>query len=261
MKQKSNPNSKIKSGTKDLVWIWWTLFLIQNVICAFSAQPVSSLYDEEDKEKAVVQKGVDDVSNIRPLIWRYKMRDLKRDETVVCAIQIPEIEFVSLHDYIVDGKLDVTECSVAMKSKMFVRFYYTEGIQLGGRVGEKARDAHQKTEDRSTTILKQPSVVPGMPSEQDSASTDKRVVKNYPATTHHEMIEYRLKEKVQIHLIYRSIEMAFVEFKAFPFTIELRQNTLRGIEFQSEKLVEETNRSASDPAPKFPYPVERKLPF
>src|SRR4051812_38865778 len=49
---------------------------------------------------------------IRPLIWRYQ----NSDNDTLCAIPLGDIEFVALHDYCVDGKIDVLECTVTMKN-------------------------------------------------------------------------------------------------------------------------------------------------
>ena len=173
-----------------------------------------------------VQRGV-----IRTLTWRCKMDDL------ICFLPLAEIEFVALHEYTVDGKIIVLESTAVMKSKALVRFYYVEKIKptskdsfgdvLVQNLLERSAEAEERIKSQSPQIG---TLHPALASETDQ----QYVVKNYPVTTHTQIIEYRLKKKKNIQDIYKSLEIALVQFKAFPFVQQQQKEILEGIEFNKQ---------------------------
>lgn len=105
---------------------------------------------------------------------------------------------VSSCEYIVDGVARVNEVNIDTTGNMAVRFYYIEPmtpnspIGLGQSLINKAQDTLSEAADRTG---------------QDELW--KKVVKNYPATTHSHTIEYRVDSKNDLDKIFTSAEQAF----------------------------------------------------
>ena len=116
----------------------------------------------------------------------------------VFMVSIPSICSVSTHEYVVDGVARVTELTVGTNSAVVARFYYLEPmvpkspISLGQSVIDKAQQYAQEGASRT-----------GM------EEVWKKVVKNYPTTTHAHTVEYRLDSADQIKLLQQSLEAAW----------------------------------------------------
>jgi len=105
---------------------------------------------------------------------------------------------VSSCEYIVDGIARVNEVNIDTTGNMAVRFYYIEPmtpnspIGLGQSIINKAQDLATEGAERTG---------------QDEVW--KKVVKNYPTTTHAHTIEYRVDSKDDLDKIFTSAELAF----------------------------------------------------
>jgi hypothetical protein len=103
---------------------------------------------------------------------------------------------VSSHSYTVDAGARVTEVNVETTGSLLVRFYYLElpsaPIQgLGAATINKLQSLGTEAADRSV------------------GDAWRKVVKNYPSTTHARTVEYRLSASSQLDEIFKSASTAF----------------------------------------------------
>jgi len=112
-------------------------------------------------------------------------------------VALRSIVSVSISEYIVDGVARVTEVNLDTNGNMAVRFYYIEPVTPNSPIGlgqatlDKAQEIAQEAADRTG---------------QDAW---KKVVKNYPTSTHAHTIEYRVDSKDDLQTIYTDAEAAF----------------------------------------------------
>ena len=99
------------------------------------------------------------------------------------SVALRSIVSVSSHEYVVDGVARVTEVNIDTNGSALARFYYIEPntptapLGIGSGTIEKAQQLLQEGADRS------------------GQDVWKKVVKNYPTTTHARTIEYRVTDK------------------------------------------------------------------
>lgn len=168
------------------------IILIMSLLIKFS------LHGQEVKSSTIPP---DDTENNVPILWRCEFDDLS------CMVSLSELECVTIQNYVVDGKIEVTETTAVMKTKTFIRFYFIENANMGGLIGERVKEGMDKAET-ITEKLVQPSLTPTLQNTKSS-----KVIKNYPVTTHAQMIEYRLKDKQSVYRVYRSLDKALVDHK------------------------------------------------
>lgn len=116
----------------------------------------------------------------------------------IYLVNLLSLASVSTHEYIVDAAARVTELTVATNSAVVARFYYIEPMipksPLG--IGQSLIDkAQQKAED-----------VAGRTGVEE---VWKKVVKNYPLTTHAHTVEYRVNSIDQLNKLQKSLEEAW----------------------------------------------------
>jgi len=97
---------------------------------------------------------------------------------------------VSSHEYIVDGAARVTEVNVDTQGILTVRFYYIEPLSTPGGVG-------------AATLSKVQSVLTEA-ADRTGVDAWRKVVKNYPTTTHAKTVEYRLGSKESLTKVLNS---------------------------------------------------------
>ncbi len=112
-------------------------------------------------------------------------------------VAVRSIVAVTSHEYLVDGIARVTEVNIDTTGSLLARFYYLEPVQPNSPLG-----LGQATIDKAQEILKQAA-------EKTGQDVWKKVVKNYPTTTHARTVEYRLVEKADLNKIYEAAEEAF----------------------------------------------------
>ncbi len=123
-------------------------------------------------------------------------------------VAVRAILAVASHEYTVDGVARVTEVNIDTAGSMLARFYYIEPATpnppagIGAATVEKAKQLFQEAAERSG---------------QDAW---KKVVKNYPATTHARTVEYRVTSKEQLTKIYTGAEEAFRLGKTVMIAVE-----------------------------------------
>ncbi len=112
-------------------------------------------------------------------------------------VALRSIIAVSTHEYIVDGVARVTEVNIDTAGSLLARFYYLEPNTPNAPTSIGAA-----TLEKTQQLLSAGSDTTG----QDAW---KKVVKNYPATTHAHTVEFRLTSKDQAQALYKSVETAF----------------------------------------------------
>jgi hypothetical protein len=110
-------------------------------------------------------------------------------------VALRSITAVSSHEYLIDAGARVTEVNVATNAAMLVRFYYIEPAVPA--IGPAAALA-DKAQTLATDALNRTGI-----------DVWKKVVKNYPTTTHAHTVEYRLESKESLQALFNSVEQAF----------------------------------------------------
>ena len=123
-------------------------------------------------------------------------------------VAVRAITAVASHEYLVDGIARVTEVNIDTTGSLLARFYYIEPTLpttpggLGAATVEKAQQMFKDAADRTG---------------QDAW---KKVVKNYPTTTHARTVEYRVTDKEHLTKIYTAAEEAFRLNKTITIKVE-----------------------------------------
>ena len=120
------------------------------------------------------------------------------------SVALRSIVSVSSHEYVVDGLARVTEVNIDTTGSALVRFYYIEP-NTPNTPGGIGAGTLQKAQELLT-----------QGAEMSGQDAWKKVVKNYPTTTHARTIEYRITDKDTLTKLYASAEGA----------LRLNQNTV-----------------------------------
>lgn len=112
-------------------------------------------------------------------------------------VAVRSIVAVTSHEYVVDGVARVTEVNIDTTGSLLARFYFLEPVTPNSPAG-----IGQATMDKAQELLKQAA-------EKTGQDVWKKVVKNYPLTTHARTVEYRMVEKGDLNKIYQAAEEAF----------------------------------------------------
>ncbi|MEZ5405699.1 MAG: hypothetical protein R3F23_05825 [Verrucomicrobiia bacterium] len=144
------------------------------------------------------------ISSAQRLYWEIKISD---DQHYIVALDA--ISSIGLHNYIVDGVLEVTETSIDTEGTALARFYYIEKLEdttspMPG-LTEKVKPALEAAKKAKETL----ETLAG--GEANNPLESKKVTKNYPTTTHAKTIEYRLATKADVKKIYDSVSKALKE--------------------------------------------------
>lgn len=104
---------------------------------------------------------------------------------------------VSSHEYVIDGAARVSEVNIDTAGALVVRFYFIEPNLPTPPAGSAVTDV-----EKAQQLLQQGT---------DKTGVDlwKRVVKNYPTTTHARTVEYRLVTKDDLGKIFNAADEAF----------------------------------------------------
>lgn len=117
------------------------------------------------------------------------------------TVSLPTISSVSTHEYVVDGAARVTELTVGTTGAVVTRFYYLQPlvpkspIGLGQSVIDKVQERVQDAAGRVEAAGVEP--------------LWKKVVKNYPTTTHAHTVEYRVDNLDDVEKLRKSLETAW----------------------------------------------------
>jgi hypothetical protein len=115
----------------------------------------------------------------------------------VYEVAVRAMVSVSSHEYLVDATARVVEVNIDTAGSLLARFYYLEPNTpappsgLGASVVQKAEQLLTQAADKTG---------------QDAW---RKVVKNYPTTTHARTVEYRLQSREDLNKIFEAAEEAF----------------------------------------------------
>jgi hypothetical protein len=110
---------------------------------------------------------------------------------------VKNIVAVSTHEYLVDGAARVTEVNIDTTGSILLRIYFIEPAPpsvpsgLGAAAVEKAQQYVQQATDKT------------------GVDAWKKVIKNYPTTTHARTVEYRVGAKEDLDKVFKAAEEAF----------------------------------------------------
>ena len=117
------------------------------------------------------------------------------------TVSLPSVSSVSSHEYVVDGAARVTEVTVGTTGGVVARFYYLEPNIPKSPIG-LGQSVIDKVQERVTDVA----------NRAETAGVDpvwKKVVKNYPTTTHAHTVEYRVDSTDKLEKIRSSLEKAW----------------------------------------------------
>lgn len=127
-------------------------------------------------------------------------------------VALDRISSVSLHQYVLDSSVLVTEVTVDTVGQALTRFYYlapvTDGVSGSGvakgitGVVERGRELVERGAGRVGTNLHE------------------MVVKQYPTTTHAHTIEYRLLDEGNLRALYESVRKAWESGRGRKFAMK-----------------------------------------
>lgn len=123
-------------------------------------------------------------------------------------VKLSTVTAVASHEYVVDNAARVTEVNISTFGGEYARFYYLEPNapqSTPGGIG-------QSTVDLAQTRVQEAVARAGL---EDEAW--RRVVKNYPTTTHVRTIEYRVSDKETLQKLFKSIEESWLNDKTGTF--------------------------------------------
>lgn len=123
-------------------------------------------------------------------------------------VALDRISTISMHEYLLDGTLVVTEVTIDTAGRALTRFYHIEPITDAG-----GRDEVTRVVDRGRELLDRAGQKAGT-TAQDMAQ------KSYPTTTHAGTIEYRILDKRDLDSLYGSLKKAWETGKGRKLTIK-----------------------------------------
>jgi hypothetical protein len=115
---------------------------------------------------------------------------------------------VSSHEYIVDAVARVTEVNIDTTGSMLVRFYFLEPNAPNAPLGI------------GTAALEKAQALLTDAGEKSGQEAWKKVVKNYPTTTHARTVEFRVASKDDLTKIFTAADEAFRFQRPTTVTIE-----------------------------------------
>jgi len=140
------------------------------------------------------------VEGTRQPVWRCELPG----GTYTVALRA--IVSVSRHEYITDGVAHVTEVNVDTTGSLSVRFYFLEPVAATSPVG-----LGQSTLDKAQELAREALDRTG---QQDLW---RKVVKNYPTTTHAKTVEYRIESRDDLDKLFNSADTAFRQMRPATF--------------------------------------------
>jgi hypothetical protein len=115
----------------------------------------------------------------------------------VYEVAVRSIVSVSSHEYLVDGVARVVEVNIDTTGSILARFYFIEPNAPAAPAGVGAAAV-----DKAQQLFTQAADKTGM-------DAWKKVVKNYPTTTHARTVEYRFQSREDLNKVFEAAEEAF----------------------------------------------------
>ena len=123
-------------------------------------------------------------------------------------VALRSIVSVSIHEYLANGVARVNEVNIDTAGSALVRFYFLEPVTPNSPIG-----LGQSAIEKAKEVLEQAAERTGQ------EEVWKKVVKDYPTSTHAHTIEYRVETKEQLDKIFKSAELAFRTGRGSALTI------------------------------------------
>jgi hypothetical protein len=123
-------------------------------------------------------------------------------------VALRSIVSVSVHEYLANGVARVNEVNIDTAGSALVRFYFLEPVTPNSPIG-----LGQSAIEKAKEVLEQAAERAGQ------EEVWKKVVKDYPTSTHAHTIEYRVETKEQLDKIFKSAELAFRTGRGSALTI------------------------------------------
>jgi hypothetical protein len=123
-------------------------------------------------------------------------------------VAIDRISSISMHQYVLDAQLLVTEMVIDTSGRSLARFYYvtsvaeSSGSATAARVVGKGRELLDRAGQRAGS------------SALDLAQ------KNYPTTSHAGMVEFRMLDLRDLNALYKSVQSAWETGKGRKITVK-----------------------------------------
>ncbi len=123
-------------------------------------------------------------------------------------VALGSISAISMHQYVLDAQLLVTEMVIDTNGRSLARFYYVtsvaeeSGSGTAARVVGKGRELLERAGQRAGS------------NALDLAQ------KNYPTTSHAGMVEYRMLDLRDLNAIYKSVQSAWETGKGRKITVK-----------------------------------------
>ena len=123
-------------------------------------------------------------------------------------VALSSITAISMHQYVLDTQLLVTEMVIDTNGRSLARFYYVtsvaedSGSASAARVVQKGRELLDRAGQRAGT------------NALDLAQ------KNYPTTSHAGMVEFRLLDLRDLNALYKSVQSAWETGKGRKITVK-----------------------------------------
>jgi len=149
-----------------------------------------------------------------PLFWKVKVNGSKS------FIPLEHVDSFGIQRYRVNDHL-VTEFTVALKSKTFIRFYHLKQEGLESKIQDIARNRANKNE---------------------------YVIKDYPVTTHKEMMEYRVASKKDVDRLMEDFYETYLDYKMKAYVKEQREKSVKELDLDAEEEEEEEEKTAEEKA-------------
>ena len=123
-------------------------------------------------------------------------------------VALDRISDISMHEYLLDGTVIVTEVTIDTTGRALARFYYIEPVTDAG-----GRDEVTRVVDRGRELLDRAG-------QKTGSDVHNMAQKSYPATTHAGTIEYRILAKQDLGELYNSLRKAWESGKGRKLTIK-----------------------------------------
>ncbi len=164
------------------------------------------------------QKGVEQVSgeaptrsvraNITPLIWKAQI-----DNSII-SVPLRSVEYYGVQIYDTDSQTRVHELTICTESQSLVRIYHILPL---GTTNQRVAEKVDRLREISQGATRHEWVFP---------------IKQYPATTHKHMVEYRVPEKENVTSLFESLEATMIEYHARDLVPEQRSSIVRTIKIE-----------------------------
>ena len=186
----------------NIKWVLAFMGVWLGCISVASGQVKGSESEVTPTSKTLKMKG-----KFYPLFWKVKVNGSES------FIPLEHVDTFGVQTYRVNDHL-VTEFTVALKSKTFIRFYHLKQEGLESKIQDIARNR---------------------------ANKNQYVIKDYPATTHKEMMEYRVASKKDVDRLMEDFYETYLDFKMKDYVKGQREESVKELDLSAEEKDERSD--------------------